>query len=87
MHDSKVIAVAANAKAHGGRGVKADLPGHAKPPKLAGHIPDVFWKKPDGTPTIREVDTGRLAGAEKKQHESFKKWAEKNDADYKRLKT
>lgn len=85
-HDRKVAAVAANAKAHGGRGVKAALPGHTQPPKTASRIPDVFWKKPDGTLTIREIDTSKLTGVEKKQHEVFKKWAKDHNADYKRLK-
>ncbi|MCQ4573785.1 MAG: hypothetical protein NOU37_00845 [Candidatus Brocadiales bacterium] len=86
-HDRKVAAVAANAKAHGARGVKVALPGHKQPPKIAGRIPDVSWKKPDGTPTIREIDTGELIGAEKKQDKAFKEWAKQNNADYKRLKT
>ena len=44
VHDQKVAETADRLK-RAGYTVKADLPGRGKPPKMAGHIPDIYAKK------------------------------------------
>lgn len=43
-HDQKVREIAGRLK-RAGYEVKADLPGYAKPPKMRGHVPDIYATK------------------------------------------
>lgn len=65
--------------------VKADLPGRKKPPKMQGHIPDVFAAK-GRKKLIRETETSSTITADKAQHAAFRRAAKQRGAEFRVIK-
>lgn len=84
VHDQKVAGTASRLT-RAGYTVRADLPGRAKPPTLGGYIPDIYATK-RGKTLIREVETSGTIGADKAQHEAFRRAAARKGAGFRVLK-
>jgi len=74
-HDKAVLKSAQWYKSHGYK-VQADLPGWKRPKKINGFIPDLIARK-GKKEIIKEIETKDTNQKDKKQHEAFKKYAEK----------
>ncbi len=81
--DLKVAAIAQRLERLG-YNVKADLPGHQKPPAIRGHIPDVLATKRSQR-LIREIETRGTVASDKNQHRAFRQYAKEKQADFRVL--
>lgn len=84
VHDQKVAETAGRLR-RAGYTVMADLPGRAKPPTLGGYIPDIYATK-RGKTLIRKVETSRTIGADKTQHDAFRREAARKGAAFRVLR-
>lgn len=59
--DPETVAIRRSAKRHlkNGAEVFADIPGWPRPPKINGHIPDVYAYYPDGREVVQEFENDR----------------------------
>lgn len=83
VHDRKVAEVASQLRSRGYR-VRADLPGHQRPPTIRGHIPDILAEKRSRR-LIREIETRGTMEKDKAQHKAFKGYAERKRANFRVL--
>lgn len=83
LHDRKVAEVARNLERRG-YDVRADLPGHPRPPAIDGYVPDVVAVKGRKV-LVREVETQGTVATDRDQHRAFDEWAERNSADFRIL--
>ncbi len=84
VHDQKVAGVARRLEREGYR-VRADLPGHPKPPTMGGRVPDVHAAK-GGKVLVREIETSKTISADKAQHKALQRAADRSGADFRVLK-
>lgn len=75
-HDDSVRRSVDWHKRHG-FSVKADLPGEAKPKTIGGFRPDIIAKKGKKEKVI-EVETKATMSRDKKQHQAFRDYANKD---------
>ena len=84
IHDRKVTETAGRLRQAGYK-VKADLPGHPKPPKMRGHIPDIYATK-GRKKLVREIETTNTITADKVQHQALQQAAKQSGAEFRVLK-
>ena len=84
VHDQKVAEVSRRLDRADYK-VRADLPGHQKPPKMRGHVPDIYATKGNKT-LVREVETSKTITADKAQHKALQRAADQRGADFRVLK-
>ena len=84
VHDQKVAEVAGRLE-RGGYNVRADLPGHPKPPPMGGRVPDIIATK-GGKTLVREIETRNTIAADKAQHDALQRAADQRGADFRVLK-
>lgn len=73
-HDRKVEERASSLRERGFR-VQADLPGHVRPPTLAGHRPDIFARR-GGELVVEEIETPSTLRADRAQQEALRRSTE-----------
>ena len=83
IHDSKVAETARRLERQG-FDVQADLPGHARPPMMGGHIPDIVARKP-GKTLIREIETPSSLKSDADQQDALREAAQARGADFRVL--
>ncbi len=79
--DPELIAIRRTAKRHrkNGAEVFADIPGWPKPPKLNGHIPDVFAVYQDGEVALEFENRNSVGRTHaRRQDLAFSSWAEES---------
>jgi hypothetical protein len=83
VHDRKV-GETARRLAREGYQVRADLPGHERPPAIGGRIPDVVaWK--GGRVLVREIETPGTIAQDRPQQEALRQAARDAGADFRVL--
>jgi len=80
VHDGKVAEIARNL-GRKGYSVRADLPGHPKPPALNGQVPDVLARKGSKV-LVQEIETRSTLNTDKKQQQALQRWADQHDAEF-----
>lgn len=75
-HDKAVLG---SVKWYEGQGykIKADLPGHEKPKKIGGYIPDLIAKK-GKKEIIIEIETKDTIKQDSDQHQAFREYVARN---------
>ena len=83
IHDQKVREVAKYLR-KAGYFVRADLPGHKRPPKLAGIRPDIYAHK-KGNKLVYEIETKGSFKIDRPQRKKLESASKKIGADFKVL--
>lgn len=81
LHDQKVRQVARELR-QAGYFVRADLPGHRRPPVVGGIRPDIYAHRQDGK-LVYEIETPESLATDAKQRQQLAKGAEKIGAQFK----
>lgn len=84
-HDEKVRAVALRLR-RAGYFVRADLPGHPRPPSFGGHVPDIYAHK-KGKKVLYEIETARSLRADAEQRRALARAAATRGAELRVLVT
>lgn len=82
-HDEKVREVALTLR-KAGYFVRADLPGHKRPPAFSGITPDIYAHK-KGEKLIYEIETRETLVTDRPQQEKLEKGARKIGAEFRVL--
>lgn len=83
QHDQKVREVARRLRRQG-YFVRADLPGHPRPPRFRGIRPDIYAHK-KGKKIIYEIETPTSLKTDKPQRQRLAKAALKSGSDFRTL--
>lgn len=81
-HDKKVAQRLDFYKKKGASYARADLPGHAKPPKMGKKVPDLYIRL-DGELIVEEVETKQSMKTDQKQRRILKDEAKKRGGKFK----
>jgi len=84
-HDEKVREVALRLRRQG-YFVRADLPGHPRPPRVGGIRPDIYAHK-KGKKLIYEIETKESMETDQPQREKLEKASKKIGAEFRVLTT
>lgn len=83
IHDQKVQEVARRLR-RSRYFVRADLPGHPRPPKLAGIRPDIYAHK-KGKKVVYEIETKQTLQLDRPQQKKLKQASKKLGAEFRIL--